>query len=204
MPSNISLERLCLDGRVTEDMPPCEARSPNDEMRSDWRSIAAVIVVIALIVAVIALVLTAPISEIIIFVSNADEDDAARVSIHLGDSATSMDIRPGGMVAWKFHVHPGTHSLRVYSSFDDLSNDTEVFTWTTYVSFNGVNYGSIRVSEEGAALAPLVDVVAGASPLGQALRDPSVITPIGVLSGLHILLAVILWNPSKIKQGKSR
>jgi len=170
-----------------------------DDDRLNWRVLAAVTAVILLFVAVVSVILTAPVSELKVFVRNTDESDTARVTILLGESATSLNILPGELLVWKFHVSPGTHALSASCSHDDQLNADEDFTWTMQVGFMGMSYYWIHVSEEGTSLnSNPPSLLEGSHPLSQALKDLNVVAPAAVLSGLVVLVVVTLWNLFRI------
>ena len=163
-------------------------------MKPKWRAITALAAAVLMPITFIMVILTAPISELHISIQNTDDYDTVHLVVYLDDSARAyLYAGPGGWATWIFHVSPGTYDVGidfVFNYSDDNDHDDIVdFVWTTKAGFNGLNYCRLMVDKEGIAYHPADFLLSrDASPLEQAISEPSVIVPSIMLAVLYVLL----------------
>jgi len=180
-------------------------RIPANWLRSNLKLVTLIVVAALMIVALSVIVVTAPISEITIFIKNSEETDTVSVGIWLeGSERRLLYISPGNWTSWRFHVSPGTHSIFLTSNLDDFYSRTAIyFELTVSVEFNDkceralrVNQGEIDhwVYPEIEPWGPYVRPIQGESPIEQAINDPYVFVSAVTLAALNVLLMVAIWN----------
>jgi len=171
-------------------------------VKSNWRFLAIVVIVISQVMVMLAVVITAPISEIHISLRNVEETDTAYLTIYLDDKfAEHLYIGPHGLAGGLFHVSPGKHSIGIDLTYDDQLDGIEDFLWTGEVDFNGVDFIGVVVSRAGiyydiVEIFRFIDL-----PVEQALRDPNVVVPTATMVFLQVLLVMVVWNPLRESSG---
>jgi len=175
-----------------------EGKSKTIWLRSKWRFLAVVVAATLLIAALILVVMTAPISELIMSFRNAEDTDTVQLVVYLdGSQVDRLYIGADGVDGLKFHVSPGTHTVGIDFAYDGQPDETVDFTWTTFVNFNGVNHNRLLIDRQGIGPDPL-DMLGifllTKTPLEQAIRDPNVTTPALTLAVLHVILVIAVWN----------
>ncbi len=179
-------------------------RMPANWLRSNLKLVTLIVVAALMIVALSVIVVTAPISEITIFIKNSEETDTVSVRIWLESSERRLlYISPGNWTSWRFHVSPGTHSIFLTSNLEDYYSNTASFELTVSVEFNGMCERAVRVNQsvigdwyypENEPAGPHRVLLPRESPIEQAIGDPYVFAPAVTLAALHVLLVVAVWN----------
>jgi hypothetical protein len=186
-----------------------EAKSKTVWIKSNWRLLAVIVAATLLIATFIAVVLTAPISELIIGLRNTEDTDTVRVVVYLDNSRVdSFFVGAGWADGLRLHVSPGTYAVGVDFAYDGQPDETIDFLWTTHVDFNGVNRNHLAVDRDGIGPDLLADFFATKTPIEQAVRDPNVMAPALTLGALHAILVTAIWDyrrhgPTAIKPGKA-
>lgn len=176
-------------------MPPHEKKLRVHWIRSNSRLLTVIAAAALLFSAFIAIVMTAPISEVIVGFRNTENADPVQLVVYLDSSrAEHLCIGGDGADGLKFHVSPGTHTVGVDFAYDALPNESIDYFWTTYVDFNGVARIHLLVDKDGIGSDILADFMATDTPLEQAVRDTYVMVPALTLAALDVVLVTAIWT----------
>jgi len=151
-------------------------------------------------IALLAVVLTAPISELLVSIQNADDCDTVHLVLILDDSfEVHLYAGPGGWASWKFHVAPGAHRIGIdylfnYTYHENEHDQIADFMWVVRAEFNGMDHARLVADEEGIHWHPGDFIYSGSSPLEQAMSNPYVVLPVVSLTVLNAALLVAAWN----------
>jgi len=151
----------------------------------------------------IVIIITAPISEVMIHIKNSEETGTLGVEIWLETSQRMrLYIEPGNWTGWIFHVSPGTHTVFLTSNLDYFPNEVEAdFEMKVKVGFNGMCERAVRVNESEIDFWVFPEIepniiwvrIQRASPVEQAMSDPYVLFPMVALAAVHGLLVAAIW-----------
>lgn len=177
-------------------MPSDRAKPSDGWIKLKWRLLAVILAAVLLIATFVGILMTAPISEMLVVVRNW-ETDTVRITMRLDDSgyATAFYVDGGQSTDQLLHVSPGTHSIGFMFTYDAYHNETVDFLWTTHVGFNGLNPVFLDVEREGFTQNHLYDhLTSDHTPAGEAIRDPNVLVPAVMLAASTIFLVAAIWN----------
>jgi len=180
------------------------ARSPASWLRrTNLRLVAIAVAAALMIMTPIVIIITAPISEIMIHIKNSEETETLGVEVWLETSQRmQLYIAPGNWTGWIFHVSPGTHTVFLTSNLDYLPSEREAdFEMKVKVGFNGMCERAVRVNQSEIDFWVFPEIepniiwvrIQRSSPIEQAMSDPYVLLPMLALAAVHGLLVAAIW-----------
>jgi hypothetical protein len=188
--------------------PHHEAKPKTVWIKSNWRLLAVAVAATLLVAAFVIVVLTAPISELVVTFRNTEDADTVHIAVYLDNSpAANLYVGADGSSGLRLHVSPGTYTVSLDFAYNGQLNETVDFLWTTYVGFNGIAYNNLVVNRYGVGPDLLIDYSGRPSPILQAVRDLNVMAPALTLAVLDAILVMAIWSyrkhdPTRIRPGK--
>jgi len=177
-------------------MPLDEVDQSAVRVKSSRRLLAVILAAILLMATFIGILLTTPISEMVVIVRNW-ETETVSISMRLDGSehATSFYIDGGQSMDWLLHVSPGTHTVGLQFTYDHHHNETIDFLWTAHVGFNGFAPVFLEVNRSGLTQNHHYDhLTSDSTPVGEALKDPNILVPGALLAAWTVILVAAIWN----------